>query len=459
MIEKMRNKQLNMASIYLLANIFNKAIAFITIPIFTRLMTTAEYGNVSTYTSYVLILQYFMGLSSEYTIRNAFVDFKEDIPRYMSSLYALSCVSSIIVSGIVLVFNYKFKISSINLCICCLIHSFLTFIINAILYRLMMEKEHIKRAVFMAGPNLTSVILGIVFIIFIPAARDVSRIYGYLVAYLMFGGYALLTCFFKARFRVDVKYWKYILKISPPMIIHGLSMTALAQADRIMITSIRSSSETGIYSIVYNLSMVASAVTQAIQGVWTPWFTEKYKEKKYKDIDKRASTYLMFAAVLVNLIMLVSPEVLKFMMPEPYWSGVLMIPPLVLSSYFIYLYSYYVGLELHEKKTKVISLTTLIATLCNIGLNYILIPNFGALAAAYTTLISYMLLFVLHWYNGYRINKEVFKVQKFILPTLSGFAVAVTFYILKDIWWARWAIATFICIVFFVFYYKKDILK
>ena len=95
----------------------------------------------------------------------------------------------------------------------------------------------------------------------------------------------------------------------------------------------------------------------------------KYKSKKYEEIDKRASIYLMFAAVLINLIMLISPEVLKFMMPEPYWSGVAMIPPLVLSSYFIYLYSYYVGLELHEKKTKVISITTVIATICNIGLN------------------------------------------------------------------------------------------
>lgn len=451
----LNNKQLNMASIYMLANLFNKAIAFITIPIFTRLLTTSEYGNVNTYLSYVLILQYFMGLSSEYTIRNAFVDYKDDISSYMASVYTLSCISSTLVSLLVLFINYKFCFFSFGLCVCCLIHSFFTFIINAVSYRLMMERKYIKRAIYIAGPNFFSVILGIIFIFFMSTSKDVSRINGYLVSYLLFGGVALISCFSKAKFRINIKYWIYIIKISPPMILHGLSVSALAQADRIMITSMRTSSETGIYSIIYNLSMVASAVTQALQGIWTPWFTEKYKEKKYEEINKRASRYLMFAAFLVVLIMFVSPEVLKFMLPESYWDGETMIPPLVLSSYFIYVYSYYVGLELHEKKTKIISIITVIATIFNIALNYFFIPHFGALAAAYTTLFSYILLCALHWYNGQRINREILKFRNFIIPTFLVTSSSLMFYILNDFWWARWGIVILICLVVLIIFKKN----
>ena len=86
MIKKLLfNKNLKIGSIYLIANVKNKAIAFITIPIFTRLLSTGEYAIVSTYTSYVLILQYLMGFSSEYTIRNAYVDYKNEIDEYMAS--------------------------------------------------------------------------------------------------------------------------------------------------------------------------------------------------------------------------------------------------------------------------------------------------------------------------------------------------------------------------------------
>jgi len=105
------NKSLQAGSIYLFASIINKAIAFITIPIFTRLLTVGEYGIVSTYSSYVSIIYYFMGLSSEYTVRNAYADYKNDIPQYMASVYSLSILSSLITSGIVLILNaYIFKV-------------------------------------------------------------------------------------------------------------------------------------------------------------------------------------------------------------------------------------------------------------------------------------------------------------------------------------------------------------
>ena len=115
-----KTKNTSIAIVYLLANMINKAMAFITIPIFTRMLTTSEYGNVSTYTSYVLILQYFMGLSSEYTIRNAFIDYKTDIPRYMSAVCLLASINSVVISCI-LIFILKISGGDILLVSCAVI--------------------------------------------------------------------------------------------------------------------------------------------------------------------------------------------------------------------------------------------------------------------------------------------------------------------------------------------------
>ena len=456
----LKNKSLKITGIYLFANIVNKAIAFITIPIFSRMLTTEEYGIVSTYSSYVLILQYIMGLSSEYTLRNAYVDYNKEIPAYMSSMFTLTLLNSSLISICVIVVNiFSIHVADTWLCVCCLLQSFMTFVNNAMINKLMMDNDYISRSILTAVPNILSALFGVIFILLISENRVMGRILGYVVALSMFGIYNIGSSWIHAKPQIFSKYWKYILKISPPLVVHGLSMIALSQLDRIMITSLKSSSETGIYSIIYSLSMVALAVTQAIEGVWIPWFTKKYTNKEYGEINKRARQYLLLIAVLVSVIMLIAPETLKIMAPKAYWGGIPMIPPLILSSYFIYMYSYYVGVELYQKRTKTISMLTLIATVSNIWLNTIFIPKYGGLAAAFTTLISYILLFLLHLIVGRKINRNTFPIKCFLGPLTIVIITMAFFYIVMDWFIIRWILSVGIMVVYGVFFYKNKILN
>ncbi|GAH32940.1 unnamed protein product, partial [marine sediment metagenome] len=72
----------------------------------------------------------------------------------------------------------------------------------------------------------------------------------------------------------------------------------------------------------------------------------------------------------------------------------------------VFLYTLYGNYSFYRKKTGLISLTTLFAGGINIGLNYWLIPIYGYVAAAYTTLVSYFLLFLFHFLNVKYILKE-----------------------------------------------------
>ena len=457
----LKSKNVRIGSVYLIANMINKAIAFITIPIFSRILTTGEYGTVSTYTSYVMILQYFMGLSSEYTVRNAYVDYREEIPQYMSSMFMLSCLCSGVVSIVVILINcFIIHISTPIMCICCLIHSFMTYINNAMSMKLMMDNNYLKRALFMAAPNLLSAILGIILIIMLPNDRVMGRVWGYVIAISIFGVISMIGTWKKSEFKASKKYWKYILKISPPLIIHGLSIIALSQFDRIMITAMRSPAETGMYSIIYSLSMIAMAVTSAIEGIWTPWFTEKYTNKEYSVINKKAQQYLFLASFMMADIILVSPEVLKFMTPEAYWGGVNMIPPLVVSSYFIYMYSFFINLELYEKTTKIIAISTFVSAIINIILNYMFIPQYGAIAASITTLISYVLSFGFHCLHCKTINRNLFTLSSFAKPMIILLLMIPIFYYYIDIAWIRWGVAISIAILpilkFYVLLFKRS---
>lgn len=59
----------------------------------------------------------------------------------------------------------------------------------------------------------------------------------------------------------------------------------------------------------------------------------------------------------------------------------------------IFAYSLYVNIEHYYKKTPYITVNTIIAAASNIVLNFIFIPRYGYIAAAYTTLASYFISF------------------------------------------------------------------
>lgn len=440
----LNNKKIIVGGAYFIANVINKAIAFITIPIFTRLLTTSEYGTVSTYISCVAILQYFMGLSSEYTVRSAYVDFKDEITQYMSSMYLLSSCCSMVISLIVIEINSVLHISSTLICICCIIQSFMTYVNNAMSNKLMMDGAYAKRAVIMSGPNLLSAIMGIVFILLAPQNKVLGRIAGYVSATALIGIVFLIKCWCNSPPAFSRKYWAYVLKISPPLVLHGLSLIILSQVDRVMITAMVSSSETGIYSIIYSLSMVAMAITNAVDGIWTPWFTQNYIKNEYNNINRKAQRYLILVSIIMMVIMLIAPEILKIMTPESYWEGMSMIPPLVLASFFIYMYSFFINLELLEKNTKSIAIITLMAAIVNILLNYILIPHFNGLAAAWTTLISYILCFGLHCRNAKKISNKVFPLRIFLMPAIILMIAMFIFYIAIDKLIIRWITILFL---------------
>ena len=80
-----------------------------------------------------------------------------------------------------------------------------------------------------------------------------------------------------------------------------------------------------------------------------------------------------------------------------YQEAVWIIPPLAATVVVIFFYQHFVNVEFYFEESKMTSYASAGAALMNIGLNFLLIPVFGYLAAGYTTLASYMLFAVIHY--------------------------------------------------------------
>ena len=148
-------------------------------------------------------------------------------------------------------------------------------------------------------------------------------------------------------------------------------------------------------------------------------------------------------------ITLVGPEVIKLLATKPYFEGIMIIPPIVLSNFLIFIYSLYVNIEHYYKKTIFISVNTIIAAISNIVMNYFFIFWWGYVGAAYSTLFSYGITLVVHYIYATRLNDEVIPLEKIALPMAILVGIVVIFYIFNSLWFVRWFIALG-CVVFLV---------
>lgn len=430
------------SAFYLFGSLFNKGIAFFTIPIFTRLLATYDYGVVNTYNAWVSMVSMAIGFALHTGIRVAYIDYKSDFKEYTTTTITFTTAVSAFVTVVVMLVIKVFNIPCNSLLVVlCLFHSYATAIINDYCYYLMMEYRYKIRTLYMVLPNFLSVLVSIaVIIFFIKDNLFLGRIVPTAIITLLFGITAALFTIKGSKTLFKAEFIKYGLKVSAPLIVHGISLSILSQSDRTMITALADASQTGIYGLVYNFGMLATVITSSLEGVWVPWFFQSLRDRKLEDIHKTATNYINLMTYAMGCLILVAPEIVKLLAAPAYWEGISIIPPIVLANYIIFLYTLYVNIEHFYKKTIYITINTLIAAATNIILNYILIPKFGYVAAAYTTVTAYVLSFVLHARYAKKLEPDLYPIKTFLRPTTHLLLITIAFYVLVDKGIIRWII-------------------
>ena len=415
---------------YLVATMFNKGMSFFTVPIFTRILSIEDYGIVTTYNSWFSILCVVASLALYMGIRSSFVDYKDKNLDYLAVIvtfticYGLIMLVSVI--GISLIVSSELSGFLITFCV---LQSIGDAILQDISMYLMMRYKYRLRTAILVLPNFLSTVISVVLIkFFIKSNQYLGRIIPNAVIISLFALVGAIEVYRRSKERFNNSYIKYGLKISLPLIFHGIALGLLSQSDRTMITAYRGPRETAIYGLIYNLSMIATVITTAFDGVWIPFFTNKLLLKDYRAINEFGKKYTKIMAWVVSSVVLISPEVVKILATEKYWEGISIIPPIVLANYFIFLYTLYVNIEHFHKRTVFISINTIIAAIVNIVLNLVFIPRLGYFGAAYTTLFSYIISLTLHYYYARKIDSKLFPIRDMIGSTLLVFSVIGMFY-------------------------------
>ena len=169
----------------------------------------------------------------------------------------------------------------------------------------------------------------------------------------------------------------------------------------------------------------------------------------------------MILLILVMVITLIpslfAPELVWLLGSNKYSDSMWVVPPVSCSVFFMFLYSLFSNVELYYEKSKNIMIASTGAAIGNIILNYIFISLFGYIAAAYTTLVCYIFLSVLHYVFMMKICREqqitepIYNVKLILALSifLIIYSVGVTILFDKPVW-IRYGLIIVILLVLFL---------
>lgn len=395
---------------YALGNILIKGIPFLTLPIFTNLLSTDDFGIYNTYVSYESILGILIGLGISGSIKVAKIDFKENFEKYVSSVIRLQLIAGAVclvianaVSPVLYIGGTWITPLILNLMV---IQSVSTALYGLIGSKYVIDGKYVQNILIsfiMTGANIGFSLL--LCFCFSQDNRAAARIIGTAMGGIAAALYILISQRKKAKFIRYKEADKYALKLGIPLIPHQLSITLLSQCDKIMIQSMVSDSAAGIYGLSVTIASIMTVILTAMDNAWTPWFYSKLNKKEYKILMDKNNFLIVLFMYLTCGFLLIGPEIIHIMSASSYWDSIYTFVPLTISVFFNFMYIFYVGVEYFMKKTGYISIATIICAVLNLALNYILINYYGYMAAAYATCISKLILFMLHYIQGKKLLK------------------------------------------------------
>lgn len=401
---------------FTVCSFLQKGISFVVVPIFTRIMSTEQYGVFSLYISWYQILNI---ITSLYLFNgvydNALSKFDDDRDRATSSFLGLTITITLAEFGITLLF-FKYVLQLIGLPKEFLLLMFAdAFLTPALAYWTARQRFEYKYISLVLVTLIRSLVTPIIAIILVnrTGGMAIGRVVAIVAMDLLFCGILLCRQFYKGKTYYDKKYWGYAVRLGAPMLPHYLSGIILTQGDRIVIDYYLGKTHVALYGLASSIGMLAQIFVMAINSAITPWMYDRMKKNRPEDLKGTLSGLMILIALLIWGMMLLSPEITLIFGSSKYVEAIGAIPPIAASIFFIFLYSILSFPQFYFEKTVFLSAASIIAAVMNIVLNILLVPRFGYIAAAYTTLLCYVLYSLGHWIVSNRILRT-FHVQRYV---------------------------------------------
>lgn len=438
---------------FTVCSFLQRGVSMITTPIFTRLLSTEEYGLYSTYLSWETVLLMVVSLSLYKAIMNLYIKY-EDQEKVLSAVCGLELTLSLIWLLIGLIFREKIAelLGISSTLVCCL---FIYFMFQAVFQCWSLYKRYIYdyRTLVIVTLILTvgSTFLGVFAVAFISPTAE-SRVISSVIILALIGSCLYITVFYKGKTFFDKNIWSFSLGFCIPLMPHYLSEFVLQSSDKIMINYLCGPSDVAIYSIAYSAGSLITLVTNSINSTFAPYQYQKIKSGEYSLLSKRANEVLAFVGVMLAGIMIFSREIVLVFGGMKYIESVGVIIPICIGVFFNYVFQLFARVQEYYERKLMVVIPSILCAVLNLILNYIFINLCGYQAAACTTFFCYALFCLVHYFFYKKVCREILNGEKLydaktiFLISLGVICVGIVTMFLNHVLWVKYIIIVLIFI-------------
>lgn len=419
-----------------IANVIALVVGMVMVPVITRVISAEDLGIASTFLSTRNILVIVVTLAVYAYVNRAMLEYKDNKKDYVFTLVGF-CIVTVIISFLVCL-PWKEGIQKILSMDDFLFYWLFVSMFSIALYNIgynycAFHNKYmiVSTIVLMTGP--AAQVLALVLSYVMPKHKYIGRVIGLDFVYMIVTVCVLIWMVVGRKGHFQKEYLKHTLTFTVPIIPHMLSQMVLTQCDLIMINYFSGGEEAGIYSMAHTIGYLAFTVMTQIMAIWSPWVYRRLEEKDYTYVYQNANMIMLIASYITMGLLTVAPELIKIFLTKEYLPCIYIVPPLVVGMFFQIMYMFFYDVEYYYKKAKAIAIFSVISCLVNVGLNYVLIPKFGYMAASYTTVVSYLLLMLLS--GAYALKLGGAKIYN--LKYMFAANAAVTAYAVMAVVWTE----------------------
>lgn len=434
--------------IFTIGNMGSSLISFLLIPLFTKYLTTAEYGKIDFITMVISLLIPIITLN----FIEALIRFGID-KEYKSNSVISTIIFSVlpiyaILLGAILILIKMGIIGEMSL-----LYWAILFVVS--IYQFLQQYTRVieQLVTYAVSDILYTSIFSVLNILLIAKFR--MGIQGYFISYIV--AYLISTLFLiiKAKIYREVKislinkdYLLEFIKYSTPLIPNNLSWWIVNVSDRVLIKIFIGYSDLGIYSVANKIPQILNTFYGIFFKAWQISSIKELGKEDTENFYEQIFKYISKAMFTVGICILVGTNVIFYIMiGDEFKDAINYVPILVLAIVFFTLSSFLGSIYTAYKKSKNVLKSTIISAIINIVINIIFMPKFGAIVACYSTLISYLFLFIYRYFDSKQFMKLRIDFKDLIISTLIFSAMAINISIFEL------SLTTFIInVAFFILY-------
>ncbi|MAU71082.1 MAG: polysaccharide biosynthesis protein [Pseudozobellia sp.] len=446
-------KLFQQTAIYGLATVLPRMMSFLLLPLYTGVLATSGYGEVSVIFAWFAIFNVLLA----YGMETAFFRFYNgaDDKRTVVSTSLISILASTTCFTVLALLMQGSLASATGIDTDFIRYTIFIIALDALVIIpfawLRANEKPMRYAVIKilnVGVNLG---LNIFFLVMLPKmAANGTEGLGWLyrpnfeISYIFISNVVssgltlllMLGLYLRRDYTFDLELWKRMMRYAWPVLVAGIAFTINEVFDRILLEQLLpaeiAKSEVGKYSACYKLGMFMTLFATAFRMGIEPFFFSHAGTENPQKAYAQITNYFVVLGSIILLAVIVFSDWLKvlFVQDEAYWEAMDIVPLIILASFFLGIYH---NLSVWYKvtdRTRYGAFISLIGAFVTIGINYFFIPSIGYMASAIATVLAYGTMMCLSYYLGksrypvpYNFRKIIFYLGISILFSALSFYV------------------------------------